>query len=353
LRKFAISCIKFQQGGPRRILDELLPILSGWLVEHNYTADVYVGSIINELPIYERIQYVEVTGIYQKSIVYRLYWEKIITNQIARNNSYHHWLSLHDISVCTEPYTRSSVYLHNPMFYSKPKINWLWFDPPQIIFRLVYLFLYKLNIKSNSFIVVQQLFFKKRLLERIPEIQEKIIISRPNSIYNQDTKSSELKFASFFYPAFPRIFKGHNLLLKIANKNPEVMFFITIDGTENRLSKYLFKKYGNLKNVKWLGRLNAEEVYKYYLSCDALFFPSELETWGLPLTEARNLGKPIVSFNDCQYLNGPLDNYDRLYLINRDDTSFSEFLTNPSEYKLVLSEGVKASNWIDVLNKMI
>ena len=353
MKKFAISCIKFQQGGPRRILDELLPILNSWLVDNNSTADVYVGSIIDELPTYDRISYIEVTGIYQKSILFRLFWEKFTVKNIARKNDYHHWLSLHDISVRTKPYSESSVYLHNPMFYAKPKINWLWFDPVQIISKLVYLPLYKLNINSNSFIVVQQLFFKNKLLESSPDLQEKIIIARPNSIYKKETANRKPEFNTFFYPAFPRVFKGHDLLLKIAKKNPEIIFFITVDGTENRLSKYLFKKYRDLENVRWLGRLNAEEVYNYYLSCDALFFPSELETWGLPLTEARNLGKPIVSFSDCQYLNGPLDNYNELYLIGRDDLSFSEFLINPSDYKRVLSERVNTCNWLDVLNRMI
>jgi glycosyltransferase involved in cell wall biosynthesis len=43
--------------------------------------------------------------------------------------------------------------------------------------------------------------------------------------------------------------------------------------------------------------LSLFEVSEYYNKTDALLFPSTLETWGLPITEFKSYGRPIIVSN--------------------------------------------------------
>ena len=58
----------------------------------------------------------------------------------------------------------------------------------------------------------------------------------------------------------------------------------TISGNENKYAKQLLDKYKGISEIKFLGLLSREQVFTIYQQCDALIFPSKLETWGLPIT---------------------------------------------------------------------
>jgi glycosyltransferase involved in cell wall biosynthesis len=104
---------------------------------------------------------------------------------------------------------------------------------------------------------------------------------------------------TFFYPSFPRVFKNFDVICQAAEileeqKVNNINIILTIDGTENKYSKYLLKKYSKLNNITFSGLLPKSKVEEFYGIVDCLIFPSKLETWGLPLSEFKPYFKPML-----------------------------------------------------------
>ncbi|MBM3853600.1 MAG: glycosyltransferase family 4 protein [Verrucomicrobia bacterium] len=96
------------------------------------------------------------------------------------------------------------------------------------------------------------------------------------------------------YPARGMPHKNHRLLLAVARRCEQerlpVEFCVTLNQPEGaRLLR------GAAPNVRNLGVLNEEELVQAYGECDALFFPSLVESYGLPLVEAMTIGRPIIA----------------------------------------------------------
>ncbi|MGT8960026.1 glycosyltransferase [Escherichia coli] len=87
----------------------------------------------------------------------------------------------------------------------------------------------------------------------------------------------------------PRIFKNFEVIIRAAQilQDKNIHFYLTFDGTENKYAKRIYKLASELKNVHFLGYLNATEMVNFYQDSDIICFPSKLETWGLPLSEAK------------------------------------------------------------------
>jgi glycosyltransferase involved in cell wall biosynthesis len=59
-------------------------------------------------------------------------------------------------------------------------------------------------------------------------------------------------------------------------------------------------------------------VFELYGEADCLLFPSRLETWGLPITEFRATGKPML-VADMPYANETAGDYELVKLFDSDD----------------------------------
>jgi glycosyltransferase involved in cell wall biosynthesis len=55
-----------------------------------------------------------------------------------------------------------------------------------------------------------------------------------------------------------------------------------------------------------------------YQSCDVVVFPSRLETWGLPITEAKALNKPLL-VADLPYAHETVGNYSAVSFLQATD----------------------------------
>nr|WP_314900262.1 glycosyltransferase family 1 protein [uncultured Deefgea sp.] len=62
-------------------------------------------------------------------------------------------------------------------------------------------------------------------------------------------------------------------------------------------------KYGEQKNIHWLGVLNQTELAEVYSSADVFVFPSKTDTFGLVLLEAMACGCPVAAYP----VTGPID----------------------------------------------
>jgi glycosyltransferase involved in cell wall biosynthesis len=134
---------------------------------------------------------------------------------------------------------------------------------------------------------------------------------------------------------------------------------LSLDGTENNYSKYIYKKYKHLKNIIFLGELSRLEVFDYYIKSDCLLFPSKLETWGLPLSEFKNFNKPILASN-LPYAKETIGLYDKIKYFNHSNhkelASYMEDIINNTivydETRVHKYDFPYADNWQELFDKI-
>ena len=79
--------------------------------------------------------------------------------------------------------------------------------------------------------------------------------------------------------------KGIRTLEEVADAMPEVTFHL-IGKSDRQFSQ---------KNIVPTGRLDIDELNSFYQTSSALFFPSRIEGFGLPVLEALVFGTPVVA----------------------------------------------------------
>jgi len=254
----------------------------------------------------------------KKSWVVRLYYEYVVFRKISKRLQVDVWLSLHDITPNVVAKKRF-VYCHNPApFYS---LTWrdALLDPRFVIFKKLYKLFYKVNINRNDAVIVQQNWLKKifSTFVKIP-----IHVSHPEYVLSLESKLRVNKHSKvrFIYPAFPRVFKNHSIVgdalrLLSSSERQDIEIVFTVQGSENKYAEWLKNRYHHLSEIDFMGRLSYEETQKLYQSADCLIFPSKLETWGLPLTEAKYFQKDIICA-DLPYARETLGGYVKVLYVS-------------------------------------
>jgi glycosyltransferase involved in cell wall biosynthesis len=229
---------------------------------------------------------------------------------------------------------RQAVYCHNPAPFHDFSLREAVLEPSYGMFVLFYRHLYRLFLHRNVAVIVQQDWIRDAFRKRYRA--KNVIVAKPtssipieNSPATQRTTDSHYRFV---YPAFSRTFKNHELLLKAVRilEQRGVRGFeltLTVDASNNRCSADLFHRFGDLASVRWLGRVSRDRVYELYQESDCLLFPSKLETWGLPLSEFKGTGKPILAI-DLPYAHETIGTYDKVCFFEGNDADCLASLMN-------------------------
>lgn len=223
------------------------------------------------------------------------------------------WLSLHDITPRLPP-CRQAVYCHNPAPFYRPTLREALLSPSFLAFSLLYAYVYKIHIRRNYVVIVQQSWLRREFIRRFGNLP--IIVAHPSvSIVPQSLieEHPHSTITRFFYPAFPRMFKNFEILAEAASIlfNACVLDFevcLTISGHENRYSRYIHKKYRSLQQIKFIGKQTPAAMSDLYSSSDAIVFPSKLESLGLPLSESKEYHKCILAA-DLPYAREAIGDY--------------------------------------------
>ena len=158
--------------------------------------------------------------------------------------------------------------------------------------------IFKYNLKYVDKVIVQTGSMKDQLVLTYPELQDRIaVIPQPapvwclnNKINNESLYENQVRL---FYPAAGYPHKNHKVIADMA----------TFLGSQQSLIKELIVTLNEaegkvlLSSIPWVknvGRIGTSECLKRYHNTDALFFPSLLESYGLPLVEAMTLDIPIL-----------------------------------------------------------
>jgi glycosyltransferase involved in cell wall biosynthesis len=328
-----ISAINITEGGPLTILLECVEAASSFFGE-----DWVIYALINNLTLINnsRIKTIEYSKS-KKSWITRLKTEWLDFNALSKQLQPDLWLSLHDITPNITA-LRQVVYCHNASPFYKVSLKEASLDPKFLLFNWFYKYLYKINIHRNFAIVVQQnwlrvefqrLFNHQNIIVAHPIQHEKIKL--PMS--NHHLKSSNSQKKIFIYPTLPRVFKNIEILCYAAqlladNVQDAIEIRITINGTENKYAQKLFNQFKHVKCLNFIGRQNKKDMELHYQQSDVLLFPSKLESWGLPLSEAKFFGKSIL-VADLPYAHEAIGTYDDVSFINHNNADdWASAITN-------------------------
>lgn len=176
-------------------------------------------------------------------------------------------------------------------------------------------FLYEYGKTISFFMVKMMSFFQKRfylnisISDYIKNIHKKIGVNNVAVIYNgvpciegnyknfyEKSKKMKLITASVLIKR-----KNINFLIDVSEKlkDLEIEYELNIigDGAEKEYLKELVLKKKLEKNIKFLGKISREEVYKELFKSDIFLFSSKSEGFGLAVVEALMCRLPVVTSN--------------------------------------------------------
>lgn len=296
-RTIIVSGINLVDGGTYTIMKECLDAISNSPLSDKYR----VIALVHKNGIFRAYSNIEMMEFpkSKKNYLLRFYYEYYKFRKISKLYKPRLWLSLHDMSPIVNTEIQA-VYMHNPSpFLGRPKS----FSLRGIAFSSFYKYIYRINIHSNDYLIVQQNWIRESFSEMFGVPQDKIIVARPASQPASLTSISKCVRAEgdkvFVYASYPREFKNFELICEAARilENKGIRGYgirLTIDECNNGYAKKLVEKYSGLKNLHFVGLQPREMMNRFYSESDCMIFPSKLETWGLPISEYSNYGKPMI-----------------------------------------------------------
>lgn len=295
-----ISAVNIVSGGTLTILDSMLKSASEFAVSHShYRFIAYVHS--TNMFSYPNIEYVEVPQA-KKNWFRRVYVEYVYFRRVSQRIKPDVWLSMHDMTPNVVAGIRA-VYCHNSTPFYKLRLRDLKFDYKLILFSIFYKFLYRININKNDFVIVQQNWLRDSFVKMYGLSHTKVVVAYPervmlNKVHNVESELNGV--CQFFYPSLARQFKNFEVICKaveILEKEGVNNFNVTltIDGSENSYSWWVYEKYKHLKCIDFTGLIPYSRMADVYAVTNCLIFPSRLETWGLPISEFSVYGRPIIA----------------------------------------------------------
>jgi glycosyltransferase involved in cell wall biosynthesis len=318
--RIVLSGVNFVEAGPLVVFQDALSELAA-----NFAEQYEIIALVHKLDLFDTpgVRFLEFPEV-KRSWLRRLRFEYRQCRALSRELRPHLWLSMHDM---TPPVTAKiqAVYCHNPAPFYRPGLREALLDWKFALFTLLYRFLYGVYIGRNDFVVVQQEWLRDEF--RGCYSARNIVVAHPSlrtlNLPTAMDRPSQNAPCRFFYPAFPRSFKNIELLLQAAQILEQRGFEcfevrVTIDGTENRYARSLRAAFGGLHSVRWLGVLPRNGVMAEYAEAQCLLFPSRLESWGLPISEFKETGKPML-VADLPYAHETVGSYASVQFFNPSD----------------------------------
>ena len=220
---------------------------------------------------------------------------------------------------------RQTVYLHQALYVTDYPFSILkdgarlWFYK-NVISRLALR-----SLEKADGIIVQTRWMKERLLAKTGVEPKRIQILPPDISCNsigryRDTTEHRRRL---FYPAIGVSYKNHETLLKALKLAQDsglgdYELILTIRPDENPHTRKLadYARQNGL-SVIFGGQIPRERVFELYAK-SILVFPSCIESFGLPLLEARMTGSPVIAA-DFSFSREILSGYERAVFFREKD----------------------------------
>lgn len=296
-KTIVISAVNLRKGGTLTILRSCLSYLSDVAVSKNFRVVALVHQ--RSLADYPHIEYIELPHAVE-SWAKRLWCEYVEMHRISKQiGDIDLWLSLHD----TTPRViarRQAVYCQT----SFPFYRWKWsdlrFDYKIPLFAMLTQYAYRINIRRNRYLIVQQEWLRKGFSEMFHLPEERFLVSPPlrADVEQVEPSASAGQPYTFLYAATPDCHKNFETLCEAARlleeKKHSFRVVLTIKGDENKYAQWLHTQYAAVKSIDFAGYMSRETLFQCYADSQCLVFPSQIETWGLPISEFMAYNKPML-----------------------------------------------------------
>lgn len=252
----------------------------------------------------------------KKSWGHRYFFDQIIAPKLVKQHKVDKIVSLQNVTV---PKTNcdQTLYIHQPLpfvdykfSFKENKLFWVY---QNMIGRNIIS-----SIKKAQHVIVQTEWMKKACVAKAQINSNKVEVIPP-VVHFEIKKYFEPKgksFSTFFYPASGIQYKNHQIiidackLLKSSMIDYEVIF--TLNGNENEYVENLFRQVQKeMLPIKFEGMKTRKEVFDLYTK-SVLLFPSYIETYGMPLLEAK-LHKSIIFASNTVFSREILEGYENAY----------------------------------------
>lgn len=256
------------------------------------------------------------------SWIHRLFFDYLIAPRIVKKNNVKEIISLQNVRIPRVKVSQT-IYLHQPLPFIQKKYSffenkkyWIY---QNIVGRLI-----KKSLKKADKIIVQSSWLKNILLhEKIILDATKIEVEIPklNILDLKPFINTKENYKRFFFPSSDEVYKNHKIIvnacIEVLKENRvdfEVYFTLKLNQLDETLQNIITE---NNLPIVFLGNLSQKEVYKYYEN-SILIFPSKIETFGLPLLEAKKSDGVILSIDEV-YSKEVLGDYQNAYFFKDDD----------------------------------
>ena len=343
--RIVLSGVNVREVGALSIFRDALASLAG---EHGGKYEII--ALVNRRSLFdiEGITYFEYPRI-MHSYFARVRFEYWSARKISARLKPWLWLSMHDFTPNVSAEVRA-VYCHNASPFYRPTISEFFLDRRFGLFTLFYRFLYQINIHANDYVIVQQDWMRKGF-ERMYGVRN-IIVAHPEVKPAKAATRFEGEAANrpyrFIYPMFPRTYKNPEVCLKAARILErrgfhEFEIWLTFDASVNQYASRVVRQFGDARSVRWLGLLPRERIFELYGEADCLLFSSRLETWGMPITEMRSFGKPILAA-DLPYAHENAAGYDKVRFFDPGDAEqLADLMEKAAKGHTIFSEAPEAT----------
>ena len=275
----------------------------------------------------------------KKSWFHRLYFDYLIAPKLVYKYKVDEILSLQNLIIPRVKGIKQSLYVHQSLPFVDYRFKFkddkkLWIYQNIIGRKIIS------SIKKAENVIVQTKWMKKACIEKSGikankvEVRSPKIDIRVKENFNHESNSMR----TFFYPASGSYYKNHRIIVEACEKllddrTLDFKVIFTLDSNENDHIANLYRKIkGKRLPIEFIGSISREKVFEYY-SKSILLFPSYIETFGLPMLEAR-LHRTIILSSNRPFSKEVLGGYENAYFFNPFD---SEELRNLME-KVIKNE---------------
>lgn len=232
------------------------------------------------------------------------------------------------------------IYVHQPLGFQKEKVFSLFKSEEReyAIYQHIIGRLIDISIKKSDHVIVQTKWMKEAIIKKLKIKEDRISNILPSLEALDGYRIQECPDReSFFYPSGDIIYKNHETIYKavrILIKEGISNFKIYLTLNDKEFLELLGKaskgdsesdKKEILSHFVCMGRIDRSEVFRFYQN-SVLLFPSYIETFGYPLSEARAIGTIAIA-SDCPFSRELLEGYNNAYFFNPfDDGRLAELM---------------------------
>ncbi|MEW5595559.1 glycosyltransferase [Peribacillus frigoritolerans] len=256
----------------------------------------------------------------KKSWGHRLYFDQVVAPKLVKQYKVDKVFSLQNI-IIPRVNCEQILYVHQSLPFVDYKFTFknnklFWIIQNIIGGKIVN------SIKKAKRVIVQTEWMKQACLKKADIESKNIEVIPPtfNFKTNKSFEATDESLSTFFFPAGGMQYKNHQVIVEackelqyLTNQKYDIVF--TLAGNENQ---YVHGIYQQIKNehlpIHLNNTMDRKDVFDMYTR-SILIFPSYVETFGLPMLEAK-LHKGIILAADTPFAHEILDTYENAYFFN-------------------------------------